>query len=85
MPQAGEVEEPGNIFGEWGHDGTCFCCMGDVHNQNPSINFLINHVRPTLLQLFELLFPMDHVKFVILPMINKEIDLVARMLSMGSF
>ena len=72
VPQAGETL-PENIFGEWGHQGMCFRHMTGTQNRNPTISFLQN-VRPTLLQLFELLFPMNYVKSVILPLINKEIN-----------
>jgi hypothetical protein len=73
VPQANE-RVPENVFGEWGHHGMCHRRMENARNQNPSINFPVD-VRPTLLQLFELLFPKTFILFVILPMINKEISI----------
>jgi hypothetical protein len=73
LPQEGQGD-PLNIFGEWGgHQGVCHqCSVASIRNQNLSINFS-QGVRPTLLQLFELLFPKVYILEVILPIINKEI------------
>jgi hypothetical protein len=72
MPQTGGVD-PTSIFGEWGHPGICHRRMGNAQNQNPKLNFPYG-VRPTLLQLFELLFPKAFILSVIIPMINKGIQ-----------
>jgi hypothetical protein len=73
MPQEGEGGDPMNIFGDWGgHPGTCYRRMGGSRNQNPDLNFP-SGIRPSLLQLFEILFPKAFVLEVILPMVNKEI------------
>lgn len=55
LPLAGE-EAQASIFGEWGHPGTCYRRMGIARNQSPNLSFPPG-VRPTIMQLFELLFP----------------------------
>jgi hypothetical protein len=72
VPQEGQGDHV-NIFGEWGgHDGLCYRRATNARNQNPTLNFP-RGVKPTRLQLFELLFPRTFVQEIILPMINKEV------------
>ena len=73
MPQTGGGDPTSVFAGEWGHPGICHCHMGNAQNQNPKLNFPYG-VRPTLLQLFELLFPKAFILSVIIPMINKGIQ-----------
>jgi Transposase IS4 len=70
MPQQGVGVAANDVFGEWGHEGTCYRRMaGGGLQDNPRLIFPAG-IRPTLLQLFEILFPKNYILQVILPMIN---------------
>ena len=70
-PRAGDGPQP-SVFGEWGHSGICHRRAGFAQNRLPTISFP-HGVQPTLVQLFEVLFPKLFVQSVILPLINTEI------------
>jgi hypothetical protein len=71
-PRAGEGPHS-TVFGEWGHVGVCHRRAGSAQNRPPTLSFPYG-VQPTLLQLFEILFPKMYIQGVILPIINMEIQ-----------
>jgi hypothetical protein len=63
-----------NTYSGWGHDGTCFRRMIEANQLNPRLNGLTNDSNPSALALFEALFPVAHIKNVMIPRINESLD-----------
>lgn len=66
----------------WGHSGICSRKMNGATDTKPTLNFPTSY-SPTLVDLFDLLFPKAHVENVILKQTNKELKLGP--LSYGEF
>ena len=68
-------DQPTNgFFGGWGHDGVCKRRRLNGDKSNARIKNFPEIVTPTMLQIFEIFFPMGYVKEVILPETNKELS-----------
>ena len=68
-------EQPTNfIFGEWGHDGVCERCCLNGDESNARINNFPAIATPTMLQIFDIFFPVGYVKEFMLPETNKEMS-----------
>lgn len=65
----GNVDASACTYCEWGHDGTCHRSKTDVNNFNASLQVPVEN--PSLLTLFETLFPVDYVKLVIILKTNE--------------
>ena len=63
-----------DIFSNWGHDGVCERKRNSHFNNKPSIAFP-GGIKPTPLQVFELMFPKTYVQNVILKQLNEKKDI----------
>jgi hypothetical protein len=68
---------------QWGHGGTCYRKMEGIHDVNPKLNVPID-VQPSLVDIFELLFPKQFLVTVMLPEMNEKQNL-ARYNMVNSF
>jgi len=57
-------------YEDWGHSGICYRRERGPPNMGARINGIGPDVVPTYLQLFEILFPVNFVKTVMIPMMN---------------
>jgi hypothetical protein len=66
----------GNVFDEWGHDGLCYRLKTNPSEILAKLqNVLLTGGNvPSLLAMFECLFPVDHVQNVMIPEMNKHLD-----------
>ena len=76
IPNTNDVTNPDMYNNNWGHEGICHRKELNMSNRNPKITFSYN-IRPSRVQLFELLFPKEFIKNIILPQINDEINGIA--------
>ena len=74
IPKTKEVIN--NVFKEWGHDGICFRRVNDVNNVSAKLKNLKNDrdYLPSLLQLFQHLFPESYLQDVMVKQTNKKIN-----------
>ena len=67
-------EKPTNsILGEWVHDSVYKRCRLNSDKQNACIKNFPEIATPTMLQIFEIFFPMGYVKDIMLPKTNEEL------------
>jgi Transposase IS4 len=59
---------------QWGHSGTCYRKMEGVLDMNPKLNFSIG-TQPSLVDIFDLLFPKQYVIEVMIPEMNNKTEL----------
>ena len=65
-------KQPTNdIFGKWGHDGVCERSRLNGDESNAHIMNFPVIATPTMLQIFEIFFPIGYVKKVMLPETSK--------------
>ena len=68
-------KQPTNgIFGEWGHDGVCERHRLNGDESNARMNNFPSIATPTMLQIFEMFFPMGYVKEIMLTAMNKKLS-----------
>ena len=69
-------------YSEWGHTGLCHRRMAGIPDAAPTITNLNNN-QPSLVELFEHLFPSDFLKDVVLTQINDNIEQGTREVTYG--
>mmetsp|Transcript_12834 Transcript_12834/g.18412 ORF Transcript_12834/g.18412 Transcript_12834/m.18412 type:complete len:341 (+) Transcript_12834:77-1099(+) len=85
VPRPGQRAVEEGMYAEcWGHQGIDFCRSAGGVNSNATLRSVISNVAEMLtpLQMFELFFPMEHVKQVILVRAN---ETLSTPLSYGEF
>jgi hypothetical protein len=63
-----------NVFTEWHHDGTCYRRKSGAVSINAHLNHVLRVGSPTLLTIFEKLFPVHFVENTMIPEMNKVLD-----------
>jgi len=63
-----------NVQGEWNHDGVCFRKLVGGRDGGPSLPNVPPGSRPSLVDLFEIFFPVQYIKTVMLPEMNKKLE-----------
>jgi len=71
-PEAGNTA---NVMEEeWGHNGMCFRRTAGATNNQPKLPNIPRDTQPSLVKLFEILFPVGFIKRVMIPMMNRELS-----------
>jgi hypothetical protein len=79
-PAPENIASPSNkqnktIFTGWGHDGMCLRHASNVTDFQAKLLNVVNTGNvPSIFAIFECLFPVDHVKKVMIPQMNKKLS-----------
>ena len=66
---AEEGQDAPQFFSTWKHSGSCYCCIAGGHKHKACLRFNTD-VKPTIQQLFEMLFFNPYVVGIIIPQTN---------------
>ena len=72
IPSTYDVSNLDMYNNNWGHEEICHCKELNMSNRGPKITFAYN-IRQSRVQVFELLFPKQFIRNIILPQINDKI------------
>lgn len=73
IPQSDDDPNVVQMRPEWGHDGICFRRNSGANNHRARLVHLKEGMRVSPLQMFEMLFPIDFIKNIVLPAMNCKI------------